>query len=191
MRTGSTGRRSAMIHLSIMRSLVMKSRTGSRSSRPLRIAAPAAAVLLILSGCGSPGTDSKQGLSGPPTVLRVPDRYSSIQQAVDIARPGDVVLVSSGVYRESVTVRRPRVVLRGADRDKTVIDGQFRRANGITVTGAESVVENLTVRNHLANGLLFTGVTDERLQGSGAGGSAGYDRLDTVKFPPLKGFRAS
>ncbi|MEV5981171.1 right-handed parallel beta-helix repeat-containing protein [Streptomyces sp. NPDC052114] len=101
-----------------------------------------------------------------------------------------MVLVSSGVYREAVVVRRSGVTLRGADRSRTVIDGEFKRANGITVTGPASVVENLTVRNHLANGVLFTGVTDERLQGPGAGG-AGYDPLDTVKFPPLKGFRAS
>ncbi|WP_244177823.1 right-handed parallel beta-helix repeat-containing protein [Streptomyces atriruber] len=101
-----------------------------------------------------------------------------------------MVLVSSGVYREAVAVRRPGVTVRGVDRSRTVIDGEFKRANGITVTGKSSVVENLTVRNHLANGILFTGVTDKRLQGSGAGG-AGYDPLDTVKFPPLRGFRAS
>ncbi|WP_063806269.1 right-handed parallel beta-helix repeat-containing protein [Streptomyces kanamyceticus] len=147
-------------------------------------------ALLALAGCGSTGADGKPGPTGPPAVLRVPAQYPSIQQAVDVARSGDVVLVSSGVYRESVAVRRPGVVLRGADRDRTVIDGQFTRANGITVTGARSVVENLTVRNHLANGVLFTGVTDERLQGRGAGG-AGYNPLDTTEFPPLKGFRAS
>ncbi|MGH4033135.1 right-handed parallel beta-helix repeat-containing protein [Actinomycetota bacterium Odt1-20B] len=101
-----------------------------------------------------------------------------------------MVLVSSGVYREAVAVRRPGVTLRGTDRSRTVIDGEFKRSNGITVTGRSSVVENLTVRNHLANGVLFTGVTDESLQGSGAGGN-GYDPLDTAKFPPLKGFRAS
>ncbi|MEY9997960.1 hypothetical protein ABIE67_010079 [Streptomyces sp. V4I8] len=101
-----------------------------------------------------------------------------------------MVLVSSGVYRESVTIRKPRIVLRGTNRSKVLVDGEFRRANGITVTGAASVVENLTVRNHLANGLLFTGVTDEALQGAGAGG-ADYDPLDTVKFPALRGFRAS
>ncbi|MEV8456722.1 right-handed parallel beta-helix repeat-containing protein [Streptomyces sp. NPDC052095] len=161
--------------------------------RPLRGAASAVlvtVVLLALSGCGSTGADAKPGPSGPPAVLRVPGRYPTIQAAVDVARSGDVVLVSSGVYHEAVTVRRPRVVLRGEDRDGTVVDGQFRRANGITVTGPGSVVENLTVRNHLANGVLFTGVTDERLQGVGAGGE-GYDPLDTVRFPPLKGFRAS
>ncbi|MFE9255234.1 right-handed parallel beta-helix repeat-containing protein [Streptomyces sp. NPDC006879] len=101
-----------------------------------------------------------------------------------------MVLVSSGVYRESISIRHPGVVLRGKDRNHTVIDGEFKRANGITVTGAASVVENITVRHHMANGILFTGVTDEQLQGSGAGGSA-YDPLDTKKFPPIKGFRAS
>ncbi|WP_369228704.1 nitrous oxide reductase family maturation protein NosD (plasmid) [Streptomyces sp. R39] len=109
---------------------------------------------------------------------------------MDSARSGDMVLVSPGVYRESVTIRTPRVVLRGTDRSTVVVDGEFKRTNGITVTGAASVVENLTVRNNLANGLLFTGVTDKALQGAGAGG-AGYDPLDTVKFPALRGFRAS
>ncbi|WP_055701561.1 right-handed parallel beta-helix repeat-containing protein, partial [Streptomyces silaceus] len=150
----------------------------------------AGAVCLPLSACGFSGSDDRPSPSGPPAVLRVPGQYSSIQAAVDVARSGDTVLVSSGVYREAVAVRRPGVTLRGADRSRTVVDGEFKRANGITVTGRSSVVENLTVRNHLANGVLFTGVTDERLQGSGAGG-AGYDPLDTAKFPPLRGFRAS
>ncbi|MFF0742962.1 right-handed parallel beta-helix repeat-containing protein [Streptomyces sp. NPDC004111] len=87
-------------------------------------------------------------------------------------------------------MKTERVVLRGVDRNKVVVDGEFRRGNGITVTGAQSVVENLTVRNHLVNGVLFTGVTDSQLQARGAGG-AGYSPLDTAKFPPLKGFRAS
>ncbi|MGW7414299.1 right-handed parallel beta-helix repeat-containing protein [Streptomyces sp. NPDC054863] len=87
-------------------------------------------------------------------------------------------------------MKTDRVVLRGTDRNKVVVDGEFRRGNGITVTGAQSVVENLTVRNHLVNGVLFTGVTDTQLQARGAGG-AGYSPLDTAKFPPLKGFRAS
>ncbi|MFD8396058.1 right-handed parallel beta-helix repeat-containing protein [Streptomyces sp. NPDC059680] len=110
---------------------------------------------------------------------------------MDSARSGDTVLVSPGVYRESVAIGTARIVLRGTDRSKVVIDGQFKRTNGITVTGPGSVVENLTVRNHLANGLLFTGVTDKALQGAGAGGGANYNPLDTAKFPALRGFRAS
>ncbi|MER5638963.1 right-handed parallel beta-helix repeat-containing protein [Kitasatospora sp. NPDC002227] len=166
-------------------------------ARLLRRAHPLGVLLLVsvltspVAACGGGGSSADRAPTGAGAVLQVPGSYGSIQRAVDSARPGDLVLVHPGVYRESVTVRTPRVVLRGTDRQGVVIDGEFRRANGITVTGAQSVVENLTVRRQLANGVLFTGVTEERLQGRGAGGGAGYDPLDTVKFPPLEGFRAS
>ncbi|AUG80566.1 hypothetical protein CFP65_5886 [Kitasatospora sp. MMS16-BH015] len=162
-----------------------------RRARPLRLFALVSLVVAALTGCAGGGSSADRAEAGKPAVLEVPGRFGSIQAAVDSARPGDLVLVHPGVYRESVTVRTARVVLRGTDRQGVVIDGEFRRTNGITVTGAQSVVENLTVRRHLANGLLFTGVTDERLQGRGAGGGAGYDPLDTVRFPALDGFRAS
>ncbi|MDN3025997.1 right-handed parallel beta-helix repeat-containing protein [Streptomyces sp. S.PB5] len=144
-----------------------------------------------LGACGPTGADDRPSSSDRPAVLRVPGQFKSIQKAVDSARSGDMVLVSPGVYRESVTIRSPRIVLRGTERSTVVVDGEFKRTNGITVTGAASVVENLTVRNNLANGLLFTGVTDETLQGAGAGGGMEYDPLDTAKFPALRGFRAS
>ncbi|MEV7416923.1 right-handed parallel beta-helix repeat-containing protein [Streptomyces sp. NPDC089919] len=166
-------------------------RSGHRPGRARRaLLLLTAALLAAATACGTDGPT--RPLPGPEghAVIRVPQDAPSIQRAVDLTRPGDLVLVQPGVYRESVTVRTARVVLRGADRNRTVIDGEFRRANGVTVTGAESVVENLTVRNHLANGVLFTGVTDERLQSRGAGGQE-YEPLDTVKFPALRGFRAS
>ncbi|MFE9429017.1 nitrous oxide reductase family maturation protein NosD [Kitasatospora sp. NPDC006697] len=167
-----------------------------RGGRPPRRRVRAAVALLVgavlaaVSGCAGQAARAGAAPPGPAAVLQVPGAYPSIQAAVDAARPGDLVLVHPGVYRESVTIRTARVVLRGTDRSGVVVDGEFRRANGITVTGAQSVVENLTVRHHLANGVLFTGVTDQRLQQHGAGGSA-YNPLDTVRFPPLNGFRAS
>ncbi|MGW9207460.1 right-handed parallel beta-helix repeat-containing protein [Embleya sp. NPDC055664] len=143
-----------------------------------------------VAACSS-STDAEPSAGKHPAgnVLRVPQDFRTVQKAVDVAREGDTVLVGPGVYRESVRVAVPRLVLRGTDRNAVVFDGGVRLANGITVTGAGSVVENLTVRGYLANGVLFTGVTDERLQGRGAGGSA-YNPLDTARFPMLQGFRA-
>ncbi|MER6300307.1 right-handed parallel beta-helix repeat-containing protein [Kitasatospora sp. NPDC001539] len=144
---------------------------------------------LALSGCSSSGTSS-DARHPEGTVVRVPQDFPNIQKAVDAAREGDTVLVSPGTYQESVRITKPRVVLRGADRNTVVLDGGVRLVNGVTVTGPGSVVENLTVHGFLANGVLFTGVTDEKLQQRGAGGSA-YDPLDTARFPAVQGFRAT
>ncbi|BAJ32143.1 hypothetical protein KSE_63840 [Kitasatospora setae KM-6054] len=149
-------------------------------------------LLPAAAGCssGGGGGGSSADRHPPGTVLRVPEDFPTVQRAVDTANPGDLVLVGPGTYRESVRVTKPRVVLRGTDRNAVVFDGGLKLVNGITATGAGTVVENLTVHGYLANGVLFTGVTDEKLQRHGAGGSA-YDPLDTTRFPPVLGFRAT
>lgn len=96
------------------------------------------------------------------TVRRVPQQYRTIQGAVDAAVPGDLVLVDTGTYREEVTVNTPSLVLRGTDRNRVVIDGEFLRPNGVTVFADGVAVENLTVRHHTANGVFWTGVTGYR-----------------------------
>ncbi|MFB6816057.1 right-handed parallel beta-helix repeat-containing protein [Streptomyces sp. NPDC056347] len=156
----------------------------------LRLSIVVFAFAWAATGCSGTGAPPEKARHPAGSVLRVPQDFPSVQQAVDIAREGETVLIAPGVYRESVRVTKPRLVLRGTDRNKVVFDGGLRRSNGITVTGAGSVVENLTVHGYLANGVLFTGVTDERLQQRGAGGSA-YDPLDTTRFPPVRGFRAT
>ncbi|WP_406096595.1 right-handed parallel beta-helix repeat-containing protein [Kitasatospora purpeofusca] len=142
------------------------------------------------TGCSASGSGSGDAAHPAGTVVRVPEDFPTVQRAVDVARDGDTVLIGPGTYRESVRVTRSNLVLRGTDRSAVVLDGGLKLANGITVTGPGSVVENLTVHHYLANGVLFTGVTDEKLQQRGAGGSA-YDPLDTARFPPVQGFRAT
>ncbi|MCX4790418.1 MULTISPECIES: right-handed parallel beta-helix repeat-containing protein [unclassified Streptomyces] len=156
----------------------------------LRLSVLVVSAAMAATGCSGTGSTSADARHPAGSVLRVPQDFRSVQQAVDVAREGETVLVGPGVYRESVRVTKSRVVLRGTDRNAVVFDGGVRLANGITVTGAGSVVENLTVHGYLANGVLFTGVTDERLQQRGAGGSA-YDPLDTTRFPAVQGFRAT
>jgi hypothetical protein len=140
------------------------------------------------TACGSTSESVRPATDGPVTI-RVPGDARTIQQAVSAARAGDLVLVAPGTYRESVHLGTPDVVLRGADRNRTIIDGEVRRANGVVVTAPGVVVENLTVRNHTLNGVLVTGMSDGT--GGLARGSTGYTRLDPAAFPPLQGFRVS
>ena len=92
----------------------------------------------------------------------MPRDRPTIQQAVDRARPGDLVLIAAGEYHESITVTTPRIVIRGVDRNAVVVDGKFAFENGFTVKADGVAVENLTVRNFNANGVLFSGLINSR-----------------------------
>ena len=126
-----------------------------------------AAVLVVGDAAYDPRT-AKSGTATPATprpsgvTRRVPGVYRTVQGAVDAARPGDLVLVEPGVYREEVKVRTPSLTIRGRDRNAVVVDGEFRRANAISVTADGVAVENLTVRNGKVNGLFWTGVKGYR-----------------------------
>jgi len=88
--------------------------------------------------------------------LVVPDDFPTIQEAVNSAKKGSAVVVKPGVYRESVVVTTPRLVIRGVDRFRTVLHGGDRLGNGIIVDGAKNVtIKNLTVRNFTSNGIYY------------------------------------
>lgn len=111
------------------------------------------ALSVAVTACGS---DNVQ-----PKIRAVPESYDTIQSAVDDANPGDIVLVSPGLYNEKITIETDGITLRGLDRNDVILDGQDKYANGITVTADGVSVENLTVRRYQQNGVLFTGVEPE------------------------------
>jgi hypothetical protein len=120
---------------------------------------------LALAGCG--------GDHG--WVARdVPREYPTIQAAVDAANPGDLIRIAPGTYHEQVVVppEKHDIVIRGADRNRVVLDGnEGRRYEGIAVHANGVAVENLTVRGFGSNGVLFTPARDAK--------------------PPLKSWRVS
>jgi hypothetical protein len=104
-----------------------------------------------------PGREPVPG--GFADTVRVPRDEPTIQQAVDVAQPGGMVLIAPGVYLEEVTVTTPYITIRGMDRNSTIIDGEFERSIGIHVIEADGVtIENLTSRNHLSSGFRWTSV---------------------------------
>jgi plastocyanin len=104
-----------------------------------------------------PGRESPP--SRPGRTTRVPRDAATIQEAVDRSRPGDLILVSPGVYREAVLVTTPFLTIRGTDRNRVVLEGDFSRSNGVHVIEADGVaVENMTARHYQANGFYWSSV---------------------------------
>ncbi len=95
-------------------------------------------------------------------TITVPTDQPTIQDGVDAALPGDMVFIEPGVYHESVTVRTPSLIIRGADRNTSIVDGEFELSNGFHVVADAVAIENITARNFQVNGFYWTGVTGYR-----------------------------
>jgi len=65
-------------------------------------------------------------------------KYSSIQEAINNASPGDMILISSGIYYENVVVNKP-VSLVGESKVATIVDG------GGVGTVIDVVSDNVTI----------------------------------------------
>jgi hypothetical protein len=130
------------------------------------------ALATLAGGCGGETTGSGSGGTGTPTTagagasgrtVKVPQDQPTVQAAVDAAQPGDLVLISPGVYKEAVNVTKENLTIRGLERNTTILDGEFTRENGVRVLNANGVsVENMTARNFTGNGFFWTGVTGYR-----------------------------
>jgi hypothetical protein len=97
------------------------------------------------------------------TVHRVPEAYDTIQAAVNAAEPEDLVLVGPGTYTEAVEVTdTPRLTIRGTDRNAVVLDGEFKREDGVLATVDDVVVENMTAKNYVRNGFFWSSVSGWR-----------------------------
>jgi hypothetical protein len=145
---------------------------------PRRLVALATSVLVagVIASCGDDGESAQ--------VLRVPADHPTIQEAVDEAREGDLVLIDAGTYNESVTIANEGIVVRGVDRNSVVIDGGDQLANGFDVAADGVAIENLTVRSFTQNGIIFNGAEKASVSDDG---DASYGTGDDV----LDGYRVS
>lgn len=146
----------------------------------MKFLAVGAALSLGLAACGGDSkgessTTASNAASGK--TLKVPSQYKTITAAVSAAKSGDMVLIGPGVYKETVRVETPRIVIRGENRNQVIVDGEFKRENGFIVLSDGVAVENLTVRNNTKNGVYFTGDYDSKytLKGYRASYITAYD----------------
>lgn len=106
--------------------------------------------------------------------LRVPEDYPTIQEAVDVASPGNVILVASSdrPYYECVRFRnKHELKLIGEGRTTTVIDGKHRVDQNVVLIDADSnsiTIQNFTIRNAHGEGTCGIRVegNENRVQGN-------------------------
>ncbi len=90
-----------------------------------------------------------------PTRFTVPGDFETIQEAVDAAGTGHVVIiVKEGTYRENLWLQSPDLTIRGtvpgdpAATRRTVIDGGGNNTT-VTVHGGEAIISGLTITGGL------------------------------------------
>ncbi len=141
---------------------------GPGRTRPWRVSVLVLAMvgaLAMVAACSSdPGAQPTEEVSAPTgTVIAVPADQPTVQAAVDEAEPGDLILVSPGIYTEAVNVTTDGLTIRGTDRNDVILDGQFTMGNGIRVLGARAVtLQNLTARNYTGGGFVWVGADGYR-----------------------------
>jgi len=77
-------------------------------------------------------------------IITVPDDYPTIQEAINMASPGDTIFVRAGIYYENVVVNKT-VSLVGEDKETTIIDAG--RGFGVKVVANDTRVSGFTVYN--------------------------------------------
>jgi parallel beta-helix repeat protein len=147
----------------------------------LRIAVVALALVGLgttVTACTAASAPQKQA------IVRVP-QDSTLAKAGGIVANGGIILIAKGDYHGTLDVRADDVTVRGADRNRVVLDGRLELSNGVVASGKRVTVENLTVRNYLQNGVLVTGVTDA----NGVGVARGPDGYLPAHIPaPVPGY---
>ncbi|GAB5492997.1 MAG: hypothetical protein Phog2KO_32120 [Phototrophicaceae bacterium] len=126
--------------------------------------------LEVVSAMENPARDAVENSTAPPFVAGehearevIVQEGESIQAAVDMALPGDTILVEPGTYYETVYIDTANITVRGiVDGDnRPWLDGENMRSDGFNTTGDDFTLEGFGLRGYIGNAVLSTG--SERL----------------------------
>ena len=79
--------------------------------------------------------------------ITIPDNYSTIQEGINHANPGDCILVRSGIYRESIELNKEGLLLQGEGKYTTIIDGGKTSEDGVIISSPNVTLQGFTITN--------------------------------------------
>ena len=86
-------------------------------------------------------------LAGYGRVIRVPEEFATVTEALEAARANDSIRIAEGTYKEALVIER-KISLEGAGAEKTVIECPSDQASVVTVGNgvSEGRIAGLTLR---------------------------------------------
>lgn len=82
----------------------------------------------------------------PSGIIKVPENYPTIQEAINAANPGDTVFVSPGIYNENLIIYKDNLTLLGENPKTTIIDTLFI-GEGVFIVASNIHVSGFTIRH--------------------------------------------
>jgi hypothetical protein len=150
--------------------------------------------LLLIEGCTSNPTPKDSGDLTRKTLIRVPEDYLTIAQAVVMARSGDTIIIAPGNYSEfKIRLYKPLTIssewILNGDRqfiDKTCIDARdsilfLVESDNVEISGLKIINGDHTISASAELKLLYNHFTDNLDAMSCESGSGGYIGFNTVE----------
>jgi parallel beta-helix repeat protein len=86
------------------------------------------------------------------TIIYVPENYSTIQEAVNAAGPGDTIQVAAGMYHETVFVNKSLTLI-GENPNTTIINGFSLAGSVVTINASNVKISGFTIGNGTSHGV--------------------------------------
>jgi parallel beta-helix repeat protein len=86
-----------------------------------------------------------------PDII-IPDDFSTIQEGINHADPGDKIFVRSGIYKENIIVNKSGLYLKGRNKLNTTIDGGKNSKDTVTISSSDITIQGFSIINGQKNG---------------------------------------
>lgn len=123
-----------------------------------------ASLGLVVAGTVLAGTAWSSPAACPPEMI-VPDDFALIQDAIDAALPGELILLGNGPFFENIVISKANVTLQPQTGASPIIQGDFSTPT-VHVVADNVTIENLNILGGVPAGILLDHVDGVRVIGN-------------------------